>query len=197
MREDRGTTPPRPLISERRLRSRVASLARRVSRDHERAGDLLVVGVLTGAYVFLADLARRLTVPHAVDFLTCTHYGAGRRSSGRVGLVADLRAPVRGRPVLVVEDIVDTGHTLARVLELLRGRRPSSLRSCSLLSKPSRREAPVVPDYVGFEIPDVWVAGYGMDSGGRWRSLPYVGVVEPAPRRTAAGEAPRNRASRS
>ena len=164
------------LISEAAIRIRVDELAREISRDYRDAGEIVLVGVLCGAFIFLADLARRLTVPCRVDFVALSAYE--KAASGAVRLVMDLRTDIAGKHVLVVEDIVDSGHTLAYLVGLLGTRRPASLKTCALTRKPSRAEVAVALDYVGFEIPDAWVVGYGLDYDGRWRTLPYIAVLE-------------------
>jgi hypoxanthine phosphoribosyltransferase len=169
----------RVLLEEVAIQLRVAELAAAISRDYAGKGELLLVGVLRGAFIFLADLARRLTVPHRVDFIALASYDAGDRRSDAVRLLLDLRHDIAGEHVVVVEDIVDSGHTLAFLLETLTARRPASLRTCSLLRKPSRLEVAAPVDYLGFDIPDLWVVGYGLDYAGQSRTLPYVGVVEP------------------
>ncbi|HXF94569.1 MAG TPA: hypoxanthine phosphoribosyltransferase [Gemmatimonadales bacterium] len=168
---------PEVLIPEAAIARRVDELARQISADYAAAGELLLVGVLRGAFIFLADLARRLTVPHRVDFIALSRYEQGA-SGGEVRLVMDLRAPVAGRHVLVVEDIVDRGRTLAYLVRILRARGPASLKTCALTRKPGRLEVDVTLDYVGFDIPDRWVVGYGLDYADRWRTLPYIGVVD-------------------
>lgn len=168
---------PTVLISEERVRARVEELAAAISRDFAGAQELLLVGVLKGAFIFLADLARRITIPHMVDFITTSHYGSGVDSAKEIRLVFDMRAPVAGRPVLLVEDILDTGYTLRFLVELFRGRKPSVLKTCVLVQKTVRLQVDFRADYVGFEIPDVWAVGYGLDCADRWRTLPYVGAV--------------------
>jgi hypoxanthine phosphoribosyltransferase len=168
------------LISADRIHARVGELAQAIAADHRATDDILLVAVLKGAFIFLADLARALPVPNAVDFLALSSYGARGTTRGALRLIMDLRESIRGRHVVVVEDIVDTGHTLVYVRELLGVRRPASLRTCALVVKPSRREVPVDLDYVGFEIPDVWVVGYGLDLRDRYRTLPYIGVLQGA-----------------
>ena len=169
---------PQVLISQERIQARVAELAETIARDYADAeGGILLVGVLKGAFIFLADLARALPVPNAVDFLALSSYGANGAARGAVRIVLDLRASIRGRHVLIVEDIVDTGHTLAYVQKMLTVRQPASLRTCALVTKPARREVGVPLEYVGFEIPDVWVVGYGLDHSDRFRTLPYIGSV--------------------
>lgn len=170
--------PPSLLISERRLRARVRDLGRRI-RDDYRGKPLTVVGVLHGSFVFLADLVRRIDLPLICDFVRVASYGRGTRTSGRVRFEFDLTHPVRGRHVLVVEDIVDTGLTMASLLRRLRSRRPASLRVCALLWKPSRARVHVPIDYLGFTIPDRFVVGYGLDRAGLHRNLRSV-VALPA-----------------
>jgi len=172
---------PPVLISEERIRTRVQELAAEISRDFDGARGLLLVGVLRGAFIFLADLARRITVPHAVDFVATSHYGSGTAASGNIALLSDVRSELAGRPVLLVEDILDTGHTLHFLQQLLRGRAPSQLRTCVLVRKPSRQQVAVPLDYLGFDIPDLWAVGYGLDCMDLWRTLPYIGVVPPEP----------------
>ncbi|HWR98436.1 MAG TPA: hypoxanthine phosphoribosyltransferase [Candidatus Methanoperedens sp.] len=172
------TAGPRPpvLIPEERILGRVDELAAAVSRDYAGAQGLLLVGVLRGAFIFLADLARRITVPHAVDFVAVSHYEAGTVATGKIALHSDVRSPLAGRPVLLVEDIVDTGHTLRFLLELFHARGPASLRTCVLVRKPGRLQVEAPIDYLGFDIPDVWAVGYGLDCADRWRTLPYIGI---------------------
>ncbi|MGH7676131.1 MAG: hypoxanthine phosphoribosyltransferase [Gemmatimonadales bacterium] len=172
------TAAPPVLISETAIAARVQELASRISRDYAAAGELLVVGVLRGAFIFVADLARRLSIPCRVDFVALSHYERGAAPTGAVRLVMDLRVPVTGRHVLVVEDIVDSGHTLAYLVATLRARGPASLKTCALTRKPGRLQVDVPLDYVGFDLPDRWVVGYGLDYEDRFRTLPYIGVVE-------------------
>ena len=170
---------PPVLIPTERIAEKVAELAVSVSRDYATRQPLLLIGVLKGSFIFLADLSRRVTVPHRVDFIALSSYGKSTRSSREVRLIMDLRQPVAGTHVLIVEDIVDTGHTLAYLTALLGARKPASLKICTLVHKPSRREVVVPLDYVGFEIPDRWVVGYGLDYADQYRTLPYIGYVEP------------------
>lgn len=176
------TPEPRPpvLITEERIRERVGQLAGAVSRDFAGAEGLLLVGVLRGAFIFLADLARQISVPHVVDFVAVSHYGSGTAASGNVELLTDLRCGIAGRPVLIVEDIVDTGHSLRFLVQHLRQRQPSLLQTCVLVRKPARLQVEAPIDYLGFDIPDLWVVGYGLDYADRWRTLPYIGVVRPS-----------------
>ncbi len=174
---------PKVLISEEAIAKRVAEVAAQISRDYAGVDELVLVGVLKGAFIFLADLARRLTIPRTVEFIALSSYGAGARSSGEVRLVMDLRSTIAGKHVLVVEDIVDTGHTLDYLMRLLGARGPASLEACALVRKPDRLKAPVKLAYLGFDIPDRWVVGYGLDLVERNRTLPYIGWVEGGPAR--------------
>ena len=177
------TTPLHPdidrvLISSTQIQDRVVELAAQIDRDYADVSQLLLVGVLKGAFIFLADLARALTLPHAVDFMAVSSYGM-TATSGAVRIVLDLRAPIEGQHVLLVEDIVDTGNTLTYLREVLESRRPASLRTCALSTKehPDAMHVPI--DYLGFTIPDVWVVGYGLDYADRHRTLPYIGALKP------------------
>lgn len=166
------------LIDEETLQARIKELAQEISRDY-RDKDLLLICILRGGVLFLTDLMRRLTVPHAVDFMAVSSYGAGaRKSQGEVRITLDLTTSIKGRNVLLVEDIIDSGNTIASVLELLRTRKPKSLHVCALLDKAVRREATVPVDYRGFEIPNRFVFGYGLDLDEYYRNLPFVGVVK-------------------
>jgi hypoxanthine phosphoribosyltransferase len=169
---------PDVLISADALAARVAELGRRISTDYAGKGEVLLIGVLRGAFIFLADLSRHLTVPCRVEFIALSRYEHGA-TAGAVRLVMDVRTDVAGRHVLVVEDIIDSGHTLAYLSAMLRARGAASVRTCVLTRKPGRLTADVSVDYVGFDIPERWVVGYGLDYDGRWRTLPYIGVVEP------------------
>jgi hypoxanthine phosphoribosyltransferase len=171
---------PQVLISADAIAAKVAELGARIARDYAtRREPLLLVGVLKGSFIFLADLARQIPIPHAVDFIALSSYGKTTTRTDEVRLMMDLRETVAGKHVLVVEDIVDTGHTLAYLLRLLDARQPASLKTCTLVEKPARREVDVPLDYVGFEIPDKWVVGYGLDYADQYRTLPYIGCVEP------------------
>jgi len=170
----------RVLLDEAAISGRVRELADDISADyaHTRHNDerLVLVGVLKGAFVFLADLARHLSITHHVDFIALSSYNASATAS-EVRLIMDSRINVAGHHVLIVEDIVDTGHTLDYLLRTFRARHPRSLKSCVFLSKPDRRQVEVEIDYLGFEIPDVWVVGYGLDYADRYRTLPYIGAL--------------------
>jgi hypoxanthine phosphoribosyltransferase len=164
------------LIEEHVLQTRIAELGRELSQDY--AGrDLLLVGVLKGAVFFMADLMRHITVPCEVDFMAISSYGAATDSSGVVRILKDLDLNIEGRHVLVVEDIIDSGLTLSYLTRTLEARAPASLEVCTLLTKPERREVDVPVRYVGFEIPNRFVIGYGLDFGERYRNLPFVGVL--------------------
>jgi hypoxanthine phosphoribosyltransferase len=175
------------MISAKSIAARVEALAREIS-DHFRGTDkLVVVGLLRGSFIFIADLVRELDLPVEVDFLEVSSYGSGMESSREVRILKDLRGEIEGRDVLVVEDIVDTGHTLHRVLEILRTRRPARLEVCALLDKPTRREVDVKARWTGFEIPDRFVVGYGIDYAQRNRNLDHIGAVRFVGERAAEG----------
>ena len=166
------------LIESDALQARITELGVEVSREYE-GRDLLLVGVLKGAVFFMADLMRELTVPCEIDFMAISSYGAGTDSSGVVRILKDLDANIAGRDVLVVEDIIDSGLTLSYLMRSLRARKPASLEICALLTKPGRREIDVPVKFVGFEIPNRFVIGYGLDFAERYRNLPYVAVLHP------------------
>ncbi|MCA9969450.1 MAG: hypoxanthine phosphoribosyltransferase [Anaerolineales bacterium] len=177
MQSSQSSEITRILIDEETIRQRVGTLAAQIAADYADADTpLYLVGVLKGAFIFLADLARRLARPHAVDFMSVSSYGRSA-TSGEVRLVMDLRQPIEGRHVILVEDIVDTGQTLAYLTKTLASRGPASLRTCAFV----RKERPGVhtPDYLGFTIPDVWVVGYGLDYADRYRTLPYIAELAP------------------
>jgi hypoxanthine phosphoribosyltransferase len=164
------------LIDEETLAARVAELGAEVSSDYQ-GRDLLLIGVLKGAVFFMADLMRHLTVPCEVDFMAISSYGDSTDSSGIVRILKDLDINIEGRDVLVVEDIIDSGLTLSYLMRNLESREPASLEVCALLTKPARREIDVPVRYVGFEIPNRFVVGYGLDFAERYRNLPYVAVL--------------------
>jgi len=168
----------RVLLDEETIRERVCELADRISDDYADDDDLVLIGVLKGAFIFMADLARELTVTHDVEFIAVSSYERGATTDGAVRLIMDTRSSIAGRHVLVVEDIVDTGYTLEYLLRNFRARNPASLRACVLLDKADRREVDVAVDYVGFTIPDAWVVGYGLDYADRFRTLPYIGELK-------------------
>jgi len=166
------------LIDEATLQKRVAELGAQISRDYQ-GKELLVACILRGAVLFLTDLVRHISVPHMLDFMAVSSYGVGaRQSSGRARITLDVNTDMRGRHVLLVEDIVDSGFTLKAVLEQLSARQPESLRVCVLLDKIERREVVVPLDYVGFTIPDRFVFGYGLDLDEYYRNLPFIGTVD-------------------
>jgi hypoxanthine phosphoribosyltransferase len=165
------------LINRDEIARAVDRLACEIKRDYQGKEPLLI-GVLTGSFVFMADLIRRLDLPLELDFVRVCSYGAAKESSGRVRMVQGLRTPVKGRDVLVVEDIVDTGMTISFLLAYLRNRRPASLKLCALTDKPSRRRVPVAIDYLGFTVPDEFIVGYGLDCAQQFRNLPDIYVLE-------------------
>jgi hypoxanthine phosphoribosyltransferase len=168
------------LIPASRIAERLEELAEEVDRDYRgRTDDLLLVGVLRGAIFTLSDLARLLTLPCAIDFMACSSYGSATTSSGVVRILKDLDTDIEGRDVLLVEDIVDTGLTLDYLLKNLRSRRPASVEVLALLTKPSRREVELPIRYVGFEVPDVFVVGYGLDYAERYRGIPHIVSLKP------------------
>jgi len=167
------------LIDQETLQTRVAELGARISEDY-RGKELLLVCVLKGGVMFLTDLMRRVTVPQRIDFMAISSYGTGvRESSGIVRILMDLSADIKNKHVLIVEDIIDTGHTLEYILRLLRARSPASLRVCCLLDKFERRQADIEVDYVGFSIPDEFVFGYGLDIDELYREVPLIAVLDP------------------
>jgi hypoxanthine phosphoribosyltransferase len=176
------------LIDSDRLQERVAELAEEINADYAGETDLLLICILRGALPFLVDLMRKISVPHAIDCMAVSSYGAGvRDSTGNVKIAFDLQTNIRGRAVILVEDIVDSGHTVSHVLELLDTRGPRSLKVCALLDKVERREVVVPIHYRGFEIPNKFVFGYGLDLDERYRNLPFVGVVDLEKYRQAQG----------
>lgn len=172
-------TPPE-LISEAEIARRVAELAEQISRDYVEKGEIVLVGVLKGSFIFLADLARRLSIPRTIEFIAVSSYSSGSVSTGAVRLLMDVRGNIEGRHVLIVEDIVDTGHTLKYLIGILESHRPASIRTCALLHKAEATEVDVDIDYAGFRIGDEWVVGYGLDFAEQDRTLPYIGVVQPS-----------------
>jgi len=165
------------LIDARRLVTRISELGREISDDYAAVDTPIVVGVLTGAWVFMADLVRRLSVPVACDFIRLSSYGQGSSTSGSITIETEPRLDFDGRHVLIVEDIADTGTSIAWLRDYF-GRKAASHRVCTLLDKPSRRTEEVKLDYIGFEVPDRFIVGYGIDYAERYRHLPYIGVVE-------------------
>jgi len=165
------------MLSEEVVNSRIRELGEKISQDY--AGKMVhLICILKGGTFFMCELAKRITIPVTMDFMCCSSYGDATESSGVVRIMKDLEGPIEGKDVIVVEDIVDTGITLNYLLENLRNRQPKSLALCTLLSKPERRVKEVNIDYCGFDVPDKFVVGYGLDYAQRYRNLPYVGVVE-------------------
>ena len=167
----------RPIVTQEEMRMRIRELGRQISSDYE-GKDLVLVGILKGAYAFYADLARAIRLPLQVDFLVVTSYGKKARPSGKVKMVTDLTEDIAGRDVLLVEDIVDSGLTVQYLVKTLTKRKPKSIRVCTLLSKPARRKVDVHIDYIGFEIPNKYVVGYGLDYQQKYRNLPYLAVLD-------------------
>lgn len=165
------------MISAKSIAARIEDLAAEIAQEYAQTEKLIVVGLLRGSFVFIADLVRELDLPVEVDFLEASSYGDGMESSREVRILKDLRGQIEGRDVLVVEDIVDTGHTLHQVIDMLNTRHPRKLKSIALLDKPTRREVEMKADWTGFEIPDEFVVGYGIDYAQRNRNLPYIGKV--------------------
>lgn len=166
------------MISEQAIKNRVNELAKIIDKHYQNSQqELVLVGLLRGSFIFMADLCRAITVGHEVDFITVSSYGNKMNSSRDVKILKDLDEDIRGKHVLIVEDIIDTGHTLSKIREILQLRGPKSLAICTLLDKPSRREAQVNVEFIGFSIPDEFVVGYGIDYAQRYRHLPYVGKV--------------------
>ncbi len=166
------------LYTEEDIVDRIEGLADEIDAAYSDVDDLLLICVLKGSYVFMSDLSRALTRKHEVDFMAVSSYGASTRSSGVVQIRMDLKDNIAGQHVLIVEDIIDSGRTLNYLRELLYGRDPASIKICTLLDKPSRREVDVPVDFIGFEIPDKFVVGYGLDFGEIYRNLPYIGVLK-------------------
>ena len=166
------------LLSEEELHTRVSELGAQLSRDYE-GKNLLMVSVLKGSVVFMADLMRAISQPAEIDFMVVSSYGSGVKSSGVVKIVKDLDINLQGKDILIVEDILDSGMTLDYIKGMLQDRNPSSIRICTLLDKPARRKADLQADYVGFTVPDEFVVGYGLDYDERYRNLPYIGVLKP------------------
>lgn len=168
----------RVLYSEEELEAKCVELGAQISKDYE-GKNLLLVSVLKGAVVFMTDLMRHITVPCSIDFMVVSSYGSGVKTSGVVKIVKDLDADLAGKDLLIVEDILDTGMTLHYLKQLLQDRNPNSIRIATLLDKPERRRAAVRADYVGYQVPDEFVVGYGLDYDEKYRNLPYVGILKP------------------
>ena len=168
----------RVLLSEDEIREKVRELGGKITADYKNS-NLMLVTVLKGAVVFLADLMRQIDVPAEVDFMVVSSYGSGVKSSGVVKIVKDLDVPLAGKDILIVEDILDSGLTLSYIKELLESRGPRSIRIATLLDKPSRRKVDLQADYIGFSVPDEFVIGYGLDYDEKYRNLPYIGILKP------------------
>ncbi len=166
------------LFSQQQLAERVDQIAQEITRDY--AGkEIVLISVLRGSFVFMADLCRRIDLPCTIDFMSVSSYGKGTTSSGQVQITKDLSGDISGKHILVVEDILDSGNTLSYLLKLLEQRTPASIRLCTLLDKPERRVKPVEVHYSGFTIPDAFVVGYGLDYAEHYRNLPYIGILKP------------------
>lgn len=165
------------LVSEKDVNARIEQLGKKISEDY--AGRKVhLIGVLKGSVFFMCELAKRITVPVSLDFMSVSSYGDGTKSSGVVRIVKDLDEPLEGKDVIIVEDIIDSGRTLSYLMKVLSARKPASMSLCALLDKPDRRVTAVEADYIGFEIPDQFVVGYGLDYAQKYRNLPYIGVVQ-------------------
>ena len=165
------------LISEEQVKARIKELGAEISKAYE-GRSLHLVCILKGSIFFTCELARHITVPVTLDFITVSSYGNGKTSTGKVSIVRDLTEGIRARDVLVIEDIVDTGRTLSYLLPMLEERKPASLKLCTLLDKPNRRTHPVDVEYVGFEVPDEFIVGWGLDYAQNYRNLPYIGILD-------------------
>jgi hypoxanthine phosphoribosyltransferase len=170
---------PEVLISEEAIQTRVEELANEVSSDYAECGEVVLVGVLKGSFIFLADLSRKLSIPRVIEFIAVSSYGRSSRRSGAVRLVMDVRGSIEDKHVLIVEDIVDTGHTLKYLIGMMESHGPASVKTCALVRKAERAEVDVPVDYLGFDIPDEWVVGYGLDYAEKNRTLPYIGIITP------------------
>ena len=166
------------LIDEARLQARIQELGKIIS-DEYAGQDLLLIAVLKGSFIFMADLTRQITIPHEVDFMAISSYAGSTESSGVVQIVMDLKQSIEGRNVLLVEDIIDSGNTLSYLRRIMQERRPATMRILTLLDKPSRREVDIPVDWVGFSVPNEFVVGYGLDYAQLYRNLPYIGVLQP------------------
>ena len=165
------------LYTEEELRRRVKELGRQITADYAGREPMLV-SVLRGSYIFMADLTRAISLDVTVDFMAVSSYGAGTVSSGQVEIKKDLSDSIEGKDLIIVEDILDSGNTLYYLMDVLRARKPASIRICALMDKPDRRTKPITADYVGFTIPDAFIVGYGLDYDERYRNLPYVGILK-------------------
>ena len=166
------------LFSEEQLKNRVQEIARQITADYQ-GKEIMLISVLRGSFVFMADLCRAIDLPCTLDFMAVSSYGKGTKSSGQVQITKDLSEDISDRHIIVVEDILDSGNTLSYLLKILENRHPASIRLCTLLDKPDRRVKPVEVHYSGFTIPDAFVVGYGLDYAEHYRNLPYIGILKP------------------
>ncbi len=167
------------LYTEEQLRARVREVGQQIAADYAGREPMLI-SVLRGSYIFMADLTRAIDLNVTVDFMAVSSYGAGTTSSGQVEIKKDLSDSIEGKDLIIVEDILDSGNTLYYLMDVLRARKPASIRICALMDKPERRTKPITADYVGFTIPDAFIVGYGLDYAEKYRNLPYVGVLKPS-----------------
>ena len=167
------------LFSEEQLKNRVREIAQQITADYQ-GKEIMLISVLRGSFVFMADLCRAIDLPCTLDFMAVSSYGKGTKSSGQVQITKDLSEDISDRHIIVVEDILDSGNTLSYLLKILENRHPASIRLCTLLDKPDRRVKPVEVHYSGFTIPDAFVVGYGLDYAEHYRNLPYIGILKPA-----------------
>ena len=166
------------LFTEEQLKTRVQEIAHEIERDYQ-GKEIMLISVLRGSFIFMADLCRAIDLPCTLDFMSVSSYGKGTTSSGQVQITKDLSEDITGRHIIVVEDILDSGNTLSYLLKILQHRHPASIRLCTLLDKPDRRVKPVEVHYSGFTIPDAFVVGYGLDYAEKYRNLPYIGILKP------------------
>lgn len=166
------------LYTEEQLKKRVQELGAEITRDYADKDKILLVSVLRGSYIFMADLSRAIDLPCLIDFMSVSSYGAGTTSSGQVEIKKDISSSIEGYHVILVEDILDSGNTLYYLMDVLRARKAASIRICTLLDKPERRVKPIHADYCGFEVPDAFVVGYGLDYAQQYRNLPYIGILK-------------------
>lgn len=167
------------LLSEQQIGAKVSELGARITKDYQGKNPL-IVSVLKGSYVFMADLTRKIETECTIDFMVVSSYGKGAKSSGEVQIIKDIETKIEGRDLLIVEDILDSGVTLNYLMKVLKARGANSIRLCTLLSKPERRKVEIEIDYLGFEVPDEFVVGYGLDYAERYRNLPYIGILKPS-----------------
>lgn len=167
------------LYSEEELKRRVAALGAQISKDYADKDNVVLVGILRGSYIFMADLSRSITIPCRIDFMAASSYGKGTSSSGQIEIKKDLSDPINGAHVILVEDILDSGNTLDYLSKILSARNAASIRICTLLDKPERRTKPITADYYGFLVPNAFVVGYGLDYAELYRNLPYIGILKP------------------